>query len=90
MLLCDKNSYYIGITNDLKNRFNQHKNGLTKSTKEFSSIELIYCEKYLSKNNAARREKQLKGWSKSKKHMLIEGKLGINSCTEFAEELLRG
>lgn len=90
MLLCDKNSYYIGITNDLRNRLKRHKNGLTKSTKEFSYIKLIYCEKYSSKIVSAKREKQLKGWSRSKKHMLIEGKFGINTCTEYAEELLKG
>ena len=90
LLLCDNNSYYVGITNNLRFRINQHINKLSKSTKEFSKIKLVYCEKYKDKHNAALREKQLKGWSKAKKQMLISGKLGINSCTELAEELLRG
>ncbi|MEK7558942.1 MAG: GIY-YIG nuclease family protein [Patescibacteria group bacterium] len=90
LLFCDHTSFYIGITNDLPKRVGQHKNKLNKSTKEFNEIDLVYCEKYNSKFEAAKREKQLKGWSKAKKQMLVNGKLGINTCTEFAEELLRG
>lgn len=50
----------------------------------------VYCEKHVNKYHASKREKQIKGWSKAKKQMLIDGKLGMNTCTEFAEELLRG
>lgn len=89
MLLCDNSSFYIGITNNLAKRVSEHKNKQNISTKEFSNIELIYCEKYQDKFDASKREKQLKGWSKAKKQMLIDGRLGINTCTEFAEELLR-
>ncbi len=90
MLLCDNKIYYAGITNNLKLRIDQHISKQSKSTKEFSEVRLTYCEKYKSKHEAALREKQLKGWSKAKKQMLVGGKLGINTCTEFAEELLRG
>ncbi|MCL5113876.1 MAG: GIY-YIG nuclease family protein [Patescibacteria group bacterium] len=90
MLLCDNSSFYIGITNDLVNRFQQHSNKQSFSTKEFSGIKLVYCEKYDDTHKAALREKQLKGWSKAKKQMLIDGKLGVNTCTEFAKELLNG
>ena len=89
MLLCDNKFFYIGITNNLIQRFNKHKNGNTKSAKEFSLIKFVYCEKYNNKFDAAKREKQLKGWSKAKKQMLISERLGINVCTEFAEGLLR-
>ena len=90
MLLCDNKFFYVGITSNLLNRFTKHKNKFSIATKEFSSIKLVYCEKYESKHEAAKREKQIKGWSRAKKQMLIDGKLGINACTEFAEELLRG
>ncbi len=90
LLLCDENSFYIGITNDLVNRIFQHKNKHSKATKELSSIRLVYCERYETKHNAAISEKQLKGWSRIKKKMLIDdGKLGTNVCTEYAEILLR-
>lgn len=43
-------------------------------------------KKYQSKYETAKREKQLKGWSHAKKQMLVDGKLGINTCTELAEK----
>jgi putative endonuclease len=90
MLLCNQKTFYIGITNDLINRIKQHKNKQSFFTKKFSDVRLIYCERYQSKHLAAIREKQIKGWSRAKKQMLIKGKLGINTCTEFVEALLVG
>ncbi|MBI4078874.1 MAG: GIY-YIG nuclease family protein [Candidatus Levybacteria bacterium] len=89
MLLCDQKTFYIGISDDIKNRYLQHKNKLNISTKKFSDIRLVYAERYSNKYEAASREQQLKGWSHAKKQMLINGKLGINTCTGFAEDLLR-
>lgn len=88
ILLCDQKTFYVGITNDLKNRIIQHKMKQSFFTKKFSDIKLIYCEKYSNDHEAALREKQIKGWSRTKKQMLIDGKLGINTCTEFAEILV--
>lgn len=90
MLLCDQKTYYIGITNELKRRIKLHTLKKSFFTKKFSEIRLVYCEKYKTKQKAVRREKQLKGWSRAKKQMLVDGKLGINDCTGFAEALLEG
>lgn len=89
MLFCDQKTFYVGITSDIVNRIKQHKNKNSFFTKKFSDLKLVYCEKYKSEHEAVLREKQLKGWSKTKKKMLIEGKLGYNICTEFVEALLR-
>lgn len=85
LLLCDEKSFYTGITKDLKNRFSQHVNKQYKATKEFSTIALVYCERYETELKAVLREKQLKGWTRLKKQMLIDGKIGINACTEYAD-----
>lgn len=85
ILLCDQKTFYVGITNDLKNRIVQHKTKQSFFTKKFSDVRLVYCEKYLTDHEAALREKQIKGWSRTKKQMLIDGKLGINACTEVVE-----
>lgn len=90
LLLCDEKTFYVGITPDLVNRLRQHKAKGSFFTKKFSQIRLIYCEQYKSEHEVAIREKQLKGWSRAKKQMLINGKLGINVCTEFAVALLQG
>lgn len=89
IILCDGKTFYVGITNDLINRYRQHKSKNSFFTKKFFQIKLIYCEQYESEHEAAIREKQLKGWSRAKKQMLIDGKLGINVCTGFAEALLQ-
>lgn len=88
LLLCDKKTFYVGLTADIVKRIGEHKRKESFFTKKFSDIRLVYCEKYPSEHEAVVREKQLKGWSHKKKQMLIDGKLGISSCTEFVKVLL--
>lgn len=85
LLLCDQKVFYIGISDDIIGRLKTHENKESIFTRKFSELKLIYCEKYSDKQQAVMREKQLKGWSRAKKQMLIDGKLGINKCTEFDE-----
>lgn len=75
ILLCDNKTYYVGITFDIEKRLQEHQSGLSKFTKQFSTIKLIYTEEFNSKYLAAKREKQLKGWSRIKKEKLIRGEL---------------
>jgi len=51
---------YIGWTDDLRKRFENHNKGLVDSTKFRRPLELIYYEACLSKEKAIKREKQLK------------------------------
>ena len=86
MLLCDQKTFYIGICNNVKRRLEEHKENKSFFTKKFSDLKVVYCEKYDTRHKAAVREKQLKGWSHTKKQKLTEGELGIN-CIEFDEVL---
>ena len=56
---------YIGYTNDLKRRFNEHNEGQNKSTKLRAPFELVYYEAYKSKKDAAVRERKLKQFKNS-------------------------
>jgi len=85
MLLCNQKTFYTGITNNPEKRLSEHRDRKSFFTKKFSDIKFVYCENYSSKHRAALREQQIKGWSKTKKQMLIEGKLGYNVCTELVE-----
>jgi putative endonuclease len=78
MLLCNQKTFYVGITDNVSRRFDEHRSKSSFFTKQFSDIELIYCEKYCTKHEAAAREKQIKGWSRAKKQKLINQELGIN------------
>lgn len=51
---------YIGSTTDLKNRYKEHVKGEVKTTKNFTKIILVYYEACLSKQDARKRELQLK------------------------------
>ena len=62
--LVDK-QFYVGLTNNLHERFQQHNNGLVMSTKGRKPFELIYWEGCLNRSDAAQREKYLKSaWGK--------------------------
>jgi len=70
------NTLYIGQTNNLERRLEEHKNNKTKSAKYmryFSSFTLVYSEKYSTRKEAMKRELQLKRWSRLKKEALIQG-----------------
>ena len=67
--------FYIGSTNNLKNRLQQHISGKTRTTKVLKTFNLVYFEEYKTSIEARDREKKLKSY-KSKKYLkwLIETK----------------
>jgi putative endonuclease len=63
---------YIGVTNDLKRRIYEHKNGTREGfTKKYRVNMLVYYEIFDSVVYAILREKQLKGGSRQQKIDLI-------------------
>ncbi len=62
-------SLYIGYTNDLKRRFDEHNKGKNISTKHKTPFELIYYEAYRAQKDARDREKMLKQFSGSYTHL---------------------
>ena len=51
---------YVGYTEDLKIRFEEHSKGKVESTKNRRPLKLIYYEACVSKKDAAHREEYLK------------------------------
>ncbi len=63
---------YIGVTNDLLKRVNEHKNKPVKGfTKKYNVDKLVYYEQTNSVESAIKREKQLKNWHRQWKINLI-------------------
>jgi len=63
---------YVGITNDLDRRVIEHKHKLTKGfTKKYNVDKLVYYEETPDLNAAIAREKQIKGWLRAKKNLLV-------------------
>jgi putative endonuclease len=64
---------YIGVINDLGRRMFEHKNKLVPGfTSRYDINELVYFEETRDIYSALAREKEIKGWRRSKKTQLIE------------------
>lgn len=64
---------YTGITNNLLRRVYEHKHKLIPGfTNKYNVTKLVYCESTNNVRSAIEREKQIKGWLRSKKVNLIE------------------
>ena len=63
---------YVGITSNLKKRLYEHQNQLEDGfTKKYNLFKLIYFETVKEVRSAITREKQIKGWRRSKKDDLV-------------------
>ena len=64
---------YIGVTADLRKRLERHKQRQGSTfTSKYRLDRLVYCEAFSRIVDAIVREKQLKGWLRSRKIALIE------------------
>jgi putative endonuclease len=64
---------YIGITNDLAKRIEQHRQGFgSRFVRQYRVFRLVYVETHESPTDAIQREKQLKKWNRDWKIRLIE------------------
>ena len=83
-----RSTYYIGMTNNLKLRLQQHKQNIIDKNLTFASkynLEfLVYYEKFVWVKEAIAREKELKKWRRDKKLELIRT---INPKFEFLNYL---
>ena len=74
-ILSNKNDtvLYVGVTNDLTRRCHEHKKKLIKGfTQKYNVDKLVYYEVFDSIEMAINREKQIKGYSRAKKDLLID------------------
>ena len=70
-----RSTLYIGVTSNLPRRLYEHKNELIDGfTKTFHIHDLMYVEIYPHIEEAIRREKQPKGWTRKKKTALISAR----------------
>lgn len=53
-------NFYVGYTENLKQRFDQHQKGLVDSTRDRRPLKLIYYESCIDSKDATNREKYLK------------------------------
>jgi putative endonuclease len=93
MVQCADDSFYVGVTNDVERRINEHNFGLDPSsyTHERRPVRLVHCADFARIEDAIKWEKQLKGWSRAKKIALVEGdwkrvqELSVNAALRQAQ-----
>jgi putative endonuclease len=63
---------YTGVTNNLERRVYEHKHGLLPGfSKKYQTYDLVYYDSTGNIESAITREKQVKGWLRTKKEQLI-------------------
>ena len=74
ILRCSDGSYYVGLTQDVDQRVRVHSSGHGPTfTACRLPVELVFHESLATLDEATRRERQLKGWSRANKEALIAG-----------------
>ena len=64
---------YVGVTNNLKRRVEEHKSNKTPGfTQKYCCHKLVYFEEYSDAEQAINREKQIKGWLRIRKDALVD------------------
>lgn len=72
ILLCKDGSYYTGYAKNLKRRVEQHKKRQgARYTRMHEPEKIVYVEKFGSRSEAMKREREIKSFSHSKKQRLI-------------------
>jgi putative endonuclease len=67
-----RNVMYVGVTNNLENRVAEHRSGKGGAfTRQYRVNTLVYAEEYQYVEDAIVREKEIKGWRRSKKDALV-------------------
>jgi putative endonuclease len=85
---CADNSLYVGETSNLQTREQDHNDGRGGSyTAKRRPVRIVYAEKHNSKQEALKRERQIKRWSLQKKELLVRGDVEARvSARELASE----
>ena len=72
MLHCADRSFYVGHTDNLEQRMAQHETGAFPGyTAKRLPVTLVWSEQFPSRIEALEAERQVKGWSRTKKLALI-------------------
>ena len=74
---------YIGMTNNLERRLDEHKNKVVDSfTRKYNVNKLVYYEHTTDVQAALVREKEIKKWRREKKNKLVASIVGICRANE--------
>ena len=76
MVLCRDKSFYTGISWNPTKRVVEHNQGIrTPLQKSKRPVQLVFQQEFETRKEAAKREKEIKGWRREKKQELINNSL---------------
>lgn len=85
----DFSKYYVGHTEEIVKRLDEHNSGKTRSIKAYIPYDLIYFERFETRKEAVRREKYFKSGSgreylkeKLKKALVVQ----LDRISDFGSE----
>ena len=85
ILKCNDHSYYIGQTDNMEKRLNDHLEGKIDSyTSSRLPIKLVWIQSFNSRYEALSAERKLKGWNRVKKETLIN--CGIEAVKNLSKD----
>ena len=90
ILKSNENMFYVGITKNLSKRIFQHQSGFGANYTKRDNFQLVYSEEYRTRFDAEKREKQIKGWTRSKKEALINKDFSLLKQLAKNHELVEG
>lgn len=74
IVFCNDQSLYTGMSVDVERRVKEHNSSVkgAKSLRYKRPVQLVYCEEFATRRQAAQREWEIKQWKRSKKLVLIQ------------------
>lgn len=84
-----KNVLYLGVTNNLARRVDEHASGFHKKsfTNRYNCYYLVYYESFKNIEDVIAREKQIKKYRREKKDALVAS---VNPNWDFLNDLIVG
>jgi predicted GIY-YIG superfamily endonuclease len=80
MLCCADGKFYVGQTDNLEHRLNQHTSGEgCEFTRTRLPVSLVWSAEFATRDEAKAAEQKIKKWSRAKKQALTEGRFDLIS-----------
>ena len=89
ILRCADGSYYVGHTDNLEKRLEQHQTGESWSyTRSRLPVSLAWSQEFSTREEARSAEKRIKGWNRAKKEALASGR--FDTISQLASRGAKG
>ena len=87
ILECENKTLYVGLTDNIERRFNEHISGVGGHYTSYSKpVKILHHEEFQLRSQAEKREKQIKRWTKQKKLALVRKDFNLLSSLSVSND----